>query len=343
METSIQFIKKGYDGFFDFLKAYCIICVILAHNSPSHEAVAFSIWGGMQVPLFLLIQTFHALKKGNATNNWRKILLRLILPFIIVEGILFIILLLKTDGTYPEIFSVIKSFIIGGGYGPGSYYIWIYLQFAIILSVMAPIFRNWSRKNLLLLFVVISIMGEVFCSLTQMHNAIYRILSIRYLFLIYLGYIWVKDGIVINRLTLLLSILSLGTILFFTYTDYNLEPLIFHTQWKVHHWICYFYAANLLTFLIYQLYLLLKKTKLNPILLFIGRASWEIFLTQIFIFVVLPKDTFSFISSVPLLNFCYIFLTLTLSITTGALLHIFIHRLHNPIENTPSKKEIENL
>ena len=327
--TSVSFVKTGHDNFIDFLKAYCIICVILAHNLPSPDSVVFSIWGGMQVPLFLLIQTFHALKNGNTTNNWKKIIRRLIFPFIIVEGLLFLILLLKTNGTYPEVFSVIKNFIIGGGYGPGSYYIWIYLQFAIIISVMTPIFRNWSRKKILLLFVVISIVGEVFCSLTQIHNAIYRLLAIRYLFLIYLGYIWVKDGIVMNRLTLLLSILSLGTILFFTYTDYNLEPLFFHTKWKIHHWICYFYAANLLTFIIYQLFLVLKNTRLNQLLFYIGKASWEIYLIQMMVFVLIPKNIFSFISYPALINLSWICFTLLLSILLGTLLYVASNHLQN--------------
>ncbi len=326
MMTSIQFVKQGHDAFIDFLKAYCIICVILAHNLPSQNAVVFSIWGGMQVPLFLLIQTFHGLKNGSSKLNWKKISCRIIIPFAIIECLLLCYKLLQTDGSLNQLFPVVKSFICSGGFGPGSYYFWIYLQFAIILVILAPVFEKWSKQKLLLFFIAIGIGGEVFCSLVHIPEFLYRLLALRYLFLIYLGYIWVKNGIVINKHTILLSLGSMGTILFFAYTNYNLEPLFFQTDWKCHHWICYPYASILLSFLIYQLFSIVgMHSRLASFIACIGKASWEIYLIQMCVFVLIPKNLFSFITPLFIFNLAWIVITLTISTSLGLLLHLFLY------------------
>lgn len=317
-----HFQTRGHDAFIDFLKAYCIICVILAHNMPIHNAVAFSVWGGMQVPLFLLIQSFHGLKNGRAKLNWGKITKRFIVPFIIVQCFLLCFKIFKTDWSYDEVLMVIKDFICSGGFGPGSYYFWIYLQFAVILAITAPIFEKWSKQNLLILFVAVCVIGEILCSIVHLPEFIYRLLALRYIFLIFLGYLWVKVGVVINTQTILLSLFSVGSILFFTYTDYNLEPLFFQTDWKVYHWICYFWASMLLTYILYQSYSIIKKhSHLNAWIGKIGKASWEIYLIQMCLFVVIPKECFSFISCKITYHLFWILFTTIVSVGLGVLLH----------------------
>lgn len=318
MKNSIQLSKHGHDGFIDFLKAYCIICVILAHSIPDHNSVAFCIWGGMQVPIFLLIQVFHALKKDSQEINFTKIFRRIILPFIAVETFLFLFKIGIRIGKPEEISKFIKTFIYFGGYGPGSYYFWIYLQFVILLPFFAPLFKKYKESTLLLFFLVLSVGGEFFCSLTHMPEFIYRLLALRYIFLIFLGYIWVKKGIIINTFTLLLSIISMGSILFFSYTNYNLEPFFFQTNWKCHRWICYFYASNLLIFILYQLFNLLSHhAKIMSFISRIGQDSWEIFLAQICIFSIIPNHLFSFIGNYWIKNFLWIIFTLIFGIILG--------------------------
>ena len=62
----IVFNKAGYDPFIDYLKAYSIFCVVFAHCLPIelYNYTLFYVWGSMQVPMFILIQAFHALKKN---------------------------------------------------------------------------------------------------------------------------------------------------------------------------------------------------------------------------------------------------------------------------------------
>jgi len=64
MTYCITFNTKGYDGFIDFIKAYAIICVLIGHTLiPYLHDIGYCIWAGMQVPLFILVQSFHGYKK----------------------------------------------------------------------------------------------------------------------------------------------------------------------------------------------------------------------------------------------------------------------------------------
>lgn len=62
---TISLNKDGYEPFIDFLKAYAILCVVVGHALPValYDYTLFYIWGGMQVPMFVLVQTFHVYKK----------------------------------------------------------------------------------------------------------------------------------------------------------------------------------------------------------------------------------------------------------------------------------------
>lgn len=135
------------DLFIDFLKGLCIISVVLTHNLPPvvMKASVFVLWGAMAVPLFLMLQSYHVFKRGaNMGMNlkdyypWQKIWLRIIKPFVLVTLATGAILVIV--GHDPM--SVIKDAVIAGGIGPGSYYVWIYLQFALLLPLCLTLFNK---------------------------------------------------------------------------------------------------------------------------------------------------------------------------------------------------------
>ncbi len=85
---ALSFNKTGYDLFIDFLKAYSIICVVVTHilSAEFYKYILFQAWGDMQVPMFVLIQVFHAYKKEIQPKlNWASLLKRICLPFIVVQ------------------------------------------------------------------------------------------------------------------------------------------------------------------------------------------------------------------------------------------------------------------
>ena len=81
----ITFNKSGYEPFFDFIKAYSILCVLMGHTIPFLNETGYSLWYGMQVPLFVLVQVFHVFKKDCFSFNTKLISKRIIIPFLIIQ------------------------------------------------------------------------------------------------------------------------------------------------------------------------------------------------------------------------------------------------------------------
>ena len=102
--------KSGYEPFFDFIKAYAILCVLMGHTIPYLKETGYSLWYGMQVPLFVLVQVFHALKKESYSFSIKKISKRIIYPFLLIQTIPIVYELLKNGYTNKPI----TSWLIGG-------------------------------------------------------------------------------------------------------------------------------------------------------------------------------------------------------------------------------------
>ena len=126
-----------------------------------------------------------------------------------------------------------------------------------------------------------------------MRTDLYRLSCLRYIYLIYLGYVWSRGGIKLNALTVALSLVSIVFITIFRYTDITIEPVFYDAvySWKDCHWICYFYPAFLFMFILKWAYDKFG-TKLRTFVEMLGRYSWEIFVTQMFFFALFPKSQF---------------------------------------------------
>ena len=292
---TLTFNKTGYDPFIDFLKAYSIICVVIAHILPQqfYKYILFHVWGEMQVPLFVLIQVFHAYKKEQKPKlNWGNLLKRFFLPFVAVQGVIFGFKALIGESV------LLTKFIIRGGTGPGAYYIWIYFQIAILLVVIWPWLKKLSLKQVTIAFLIVSVGFEVLFSVISFPDGLYRLLCVRYLFLIPLGMIWIEKGVEINWKTITLSVLSIIAVLFFVFTQYNLEPFFYKTAWKFHRWICYFYLPFLLTYGLYLLWNKIKRTTwIVKAMKWTATRSYEIFLAQMAVLVCFSETVLSFESN----------------------------------------------
>lgn len=281
----ISLNKQGYEPFIDFLKGWAIICVVITHAiTPTiHDCTLFFLWGDWAVPLFLMIQVFHTYKKGQPSHNlpWAKMVKRIIIPFAAITFVMYAIKCGLSDGIIVDYVNISKETFLAGGIGPGSYYPWIYIQFFIILPVLyntlSNIKFNWGG------YLVVSILLEALCSMIDMPEYIYRLSFVRYIFLVYLGFTWVENGIVINWKTILLSIISIAAITFFNFSNADLEPLFFTSGWKICHWVCYFYPATLLVYFIKKMFDVLPQQCIN-FTNKCGRYSYEIFLWQMFVF-----------------------------------------------------------
>ncbi len=285
---TITFNKAGYDPFIDFIKAYAILCVLIGHTLPLSDYWGYGLWAGMQVPLFVMVQAFHGFKKDTLNINLKKIFYRVILPYFIIQLIpLFLLILLSHN------FSRLASFLVSGGVGPGSYYPWVFIQIALLL----PFVKKWLDKNhedktkVLLSFLIICELFEVLFSIIDLPDEIYRLLAIRYVFLLYLAWIWVRDGIVINKRTTILSILSFMAIIYFEYFSVDDEVLFYNTAWKFHRWPCYYFVAIWGGYLLRMLFEIISDNKyIMKLIRLLAKCSYEIFLIQMLVIFLYPSS-----------------------------------------------------
>lgn len=281
MNKVITFNKTGYDPFIDFIKAYAIICVLIGHTLPV-DKYGYGLWAGMQVPLFVLVQVFHFYKKDYTCIDLCKIAKRILIPFAVFGILLFIILAFTSRHGVKSL--IVNGIANGGGYGPGSYYPCIYLQIALLLPCFRVVFKKLNTKQVFWFFLILAEVLEIICSFLQPPEWLYRILSIRYVFLIYLGWIWVKEGIKIDKKMIILSGISMLTIIYFENIAVNYsinnEPWFFNTLWYSHRWPCYFYVAFGLVFMLHFIWRHLRNTWVNKCISVLSKSSYEIFLMQ---------------------------------------------------------------
>ena len=109
MQYTITLNKSGYEPFLDFLKAYSILCVLFGHTFPYLKESGYSLWYGMQVPLFVLVQVFHVFKKDYYKFDVRKTLKRILYPFLIIQIIPIILTICSRDN------DCIINYIMRGG------------------------------------------------------------------------------------------------------------------------------------------------------------------------------------------------------------------------------------
>lgn len=320
---SIKFKTTGHDEFIDFIKFYAIICVIFGHTFPLLDKIGYGLWAGMQVPLFVLVQSFHYLKKEDIKINIRKILGRIVVPFLIAEILTFVIAVFIKGEDATTLF---HDFIHKGGLGPGSYYPYIYLQIALLLPVFAILLKRFNKISLLIIFLLLSEGFEILFSLLNLPDNVYRLLAVRYIFLIYLAWLWVKDGVTINKTTILLSILSLFSIIYFEYFNVNSEPCFYNTGWKYHRWPCYFFVSTGLTAILHHLWEYLKNNKfISNTIKTIASSSYEIFLIQMSLIYLVTTKSIFFVSNIFIRYIIWLIIVWTVSLGGGILVNKIIN------------------
>lgn len=315
MQSTITFNKTGYDPFIDFLKAYCILVVIFCHGFPFLNEIGYPIWGA-EIPLFFLIQVFHSYKREPKPINWGMIGKRIVIPFVVIEAIVFGVMLISRGG--QNVISLLKGGMAGGGLGPGSYYPWVYLQMAILIPHFRPICDYLGKWKSLCFFIFLSETIEIMCSVTNLPDSIYRIMGLRYITLIWFGWIYVKEGVVNNLVNTLFSLVGLCSIILFVYIGWGKEPWIYDTGWTTHRMPCYFWMAFALVELLHIMSKLLMKSELvKKIVSQVSSSSYEIYLIQMAFYAIIKPHNIFFISE-PIFKYgLWFILAFVFSITIG--------------------------
>lgn len=180
----------------DYIKAICIMSVIVLHTLPveilEKTLSRFHIWNA--VPMFIILMAFTTyissskkelkLKSLYNMEYVKKKVFRILIPIFAI--VIFEIILARIF--QQEMYIGLKSFM---GYlpitGPGNYYISILIQY----TILAPLFYFLYKKNRVASTTcafVINFIGEVLLNYCVQDNFIYSSCIIRYLFLVYLGF-----------------------------------------------------------------------------------------------------------------------------------------------------------
>ena len=298
--ATFELKKQGYDPLIDYLKGLCIVFVIMNHCMPidTTKYSAFFFWGVSAVPIFLMLQVFHAYKKGldNLHINWKRLWTKILWPFLLCELVILAATVIESSqyqlsGIVREAVALVKS----GGYGPGAYYPWVYLQFAILLPLIAPVFKR-SPIVLCIAFIIVSQAIESACSYFGFPQLPYRLSFFRYTFLFYLGFLLAHKGFTLNLFTLSTACICLAVSAWLNYSGNDLSPFLYTFVNPLCHWFCYIYIAWLLLFILQYLYdITSSKSVITSFFITAGKYSYEIFLFQIVWFVVANNYLFQFL------------------------------------------------
>lgn len=154
--------NRGRNRSIDFIKGICILFVIITHYSWSsfeRQKYLFPFWIEMAVPLFMIISGFvytESYKKSNiksfeeaySFSNTLHRVVRYTMPFAVIYFIEMMTLFFKTK-TSVGIIRIICYFL-RGGFGPGSYYYPVMIQFIFFFPIIFFIIKKYAYIGLLI-------------------------------------------------------------------------------------------------------------------------------------------------------------------------------------------------
>lgn len=241
----------------------------------------FLFWIDMAVPMFMIVSGYvNALsfaRKGFASfedcyslNSVVSKFLRLTIPFVFAV-LLEIIADCAIFGNVSIKESLVMFFV--GGKGPGSYYYPVMVQFVFLFPCVCIGIKRTGTKGLLVCFFINAVY-ELLQRMYGMNEDLYRLLVLRYLFVISFGAYLFFLGQKRIRTKWGIACFAAGAafILITQYTRY--EPHI------IRYWTGTSFLACL--YVLPISYILLRKDRKAKcaLLELLGRASFSVFLTQ---------------------------------------------------------------
>ena len=279
--------KSNRNHFIDLLKGICIIFVIVTHfNWTDDEKLQyyFPYWLNMAVPIFMIISGYvyafsyrknkiECFSDAYLPRNVVPKLIRYTIPYAIAFVIEIVYMIQKgkllIDEELP--LTLVKSFIVGG-FGPGTYYYPMMIQFVFVYPIVYFIVKKYELKGVLLVGLINALYELVQCAY-NMNYGCYRLLIFRYLLLIAVGCYISYEKIKWN-VPLLISSFVIGLLFILNYSYREYEPRVL-THWTKTSFVACLYIIPIAIIMIRKF----SKIRFLP-LEFLGKASYNIFLTQ---------------------------------------------------------------
>lgn len=280
----------------DYLKGFAIISVILLHSMTiaQRDIIGGSYYILQAVPVFLILVGYNSvnsyvnrgisdIKKCYEKTYINKRLKNIIVPFIYI--CIFKIFMLVIEKQPFTIKSLMLTFATGG-WGPGGYFVPLMIQVILIIPVLY-ITAQYNRHLMLGASFIIGMIFEFYSYYTDMIYWLYRIVSLRYLFVIALGVYLALYKIEKKKIFIIGVLFSL---VYITSINYFGLDLPVYQMWQSQNTPSFFYPFALV---ILGLKILPSKseTVIGKILEIIGRRSYHIYLFQTLYFVSFSKIT----------------------------------------------------
>ena len=323
--------KRNYN--IDIIKGLAIVAVILIHSLTDEMLLAilspFYIW--QAVPVFLLLAGYNTAesfqRRGyvsldqfyNFSFLYSKVE-RLVYPFLFIWILQVIAHYLILDGLS---FTTLVTSLFTGGWGPGSYFILVIIQATLLLPLIYLLMKKNLAAGTIILFII-SILLDVICMMIDVPGSVYRVIIVRYVFVLVLG-VWLSlnPGKINYKWLIPLPIMSAVYIAGVYYEEWN---FFVERYWQSQHAPSYFWTL-LLVIIGLKAYQFTAGNPLSRLLVKMGKASYHIYLIQMFYFWLISDS----VSNLPVI--IYLVLSLTICIVFGLLFFNGENKVRKAIKN----------
>ncbi len=268
--------------------------VIVTHwgwESKAYPPFTFGI--RMAVPVFFLLSGYNSyisysrkkddsLKALYAPSEMLPKLGWILLPYTVLYIIEAIYSVVTGIYTFGGVGDILGTYLTGGiNRGVfGGYYVTLLLEF----TILSPLFYSLMKKNPfsgLLCFLVGNILYELCVSLFHMPNPVYRLILLRYIFMVGVGYFMAIKGTSADAATNILMILSFAAgVIYLCAYDYHGYMSNLTIYWRSTCLFSFFYAVPVIWYLFYFFKDRSVPSPIGKWWAVIGSSTWHIFLFQ---------------------------------------------------------------
>ena len=324
--------------FIDVLKGICIIIVVFTHASWTTDQrlkLLFPFWIDMAVPFFMLVSGYvytksfqkNGIETLDSAYNKKYLLknfIRYTIPYFVAFMIDFfvqVILFVRNPATGTKRFLVHEiALFLQGGNGPGSYYYPAMIQIMFLFPIIYVLVKKFNLKGVLVVAFA-TFFFEVLKFPYMENESQYRLLLFRYFMLIAFGSYFAINKM--NRKHWIFVFVGFCFIILFSYTNY--KPKIFK-WWTGTSMFPVLFIIPFFGFLV-------EKNIKFPPLEKIGKASYNIFLTQMVYYCYLYGKIKE--------NFENVYLNAIVSIVICVIIGIVFYEIENRITKKITAKVIK--
>lgn len=319
--------KYTREFFLDVLKGICIIFVIVEHYAWGIKKLKllFPFWIAMAVPMFMIISGYAYTKSYERTKVVRLRdaympleILRKIIRYTIPYATVFVLhsFYRAYKGQITISITQMCGGFLTGGYGPGSYYYPIMIQFIFVFPVIFLCIKNYGKRGLLICWIT-NILYELFQNFFNMVEGHYRLLLFRYIFVIAVGCFFALGYHISKGIQVVMFVVGACFLITTSYMGY--EPILF-TYWTSTCVLACLYVVPIASILFQRLPKVKRRFWGIEI---IGKASFDIFLTQMVYYNCMTEYTYANISNRGLQLLANIFICVTVG--------VIFYYIENPI------------